>query len=477
MSFFAHERIPEKVIVDTDMGVDDVSSVLLFSKMQSVYVKAFVTSDGIQSPTKGSQNLKRLLKYVESNKPVFIGRDIKDAQEPKMRKFVYSLDWKKLPEVPVNYKYLKGVIDMIKSSKDKFSYVCLGPATNLALLLEEIPDLKDRLEAVYFSGNIPETGNEHLWNYERDPEAMDKVLDYDFPVYTFGLNKEQLPIFSQKNWNKISDLKNIHGKALKMIYSKKELLRHLFVKNNVTKIFDDAIPVYFSEPQIADFEEKDDHLFAITKWDKEYAQEVYFRKLKSPYEPGLFPREPVILREYPKNAVSFQPDLRPYVNKIIEVHGVEEWKSAVLANEIHRHLGTYSIIGVKMGIRAREILKAKPDELLVKTMIGFDPPLSCMNDGIQIATGATLGRGTIQVEEKAKPVVEFYTNNRRLTLTLKDDVYNKIQKQISDAIEKHGRNTRNYFEQVRENSIRNWLDLNRKEIFEEKVDQIEQMPN
>ena len=61
-------------------------------------------------------------------------------------------------------------------------------------------------------------------------------------------------------------------------------------------------------------------------------------------------RKPVCLKAYPTDPSLFNEIVRPYVNKIIEKHGLEEWKAVLLTNELHRHLGMWSIIGAKMGI-------------------------------------------------------------------------------------------------------------------------------
>ena len=110
-------------------------------------------------------------------------------------------------------------------------------------------------------------------------------------------------------------------------------------------------------------------------------------------------------------------------------YGSEEWKAMVLTNEFHRHLGAYSIIGAKMGIRAREILEAPFDTLRVVSHAGDAPPLSCLNDGLQMATGASLGRGSIQVQSGASaPSAVFFGQDRTITLALKKDVVQRIKK-------------------------------------------------
>ena len=97
-------------------------------------------------------------------------------------------------------------------------------------------------------------------------------------------------------------------------------------------------------------------------------------------------RRPVCLKEYPTDPSLFNENVRPYVTKIIERHGVEEWKAVFLTNELHRHLGMWSIVGAKMGVRAREILGAPFDQLNIISFCGFKPPFSCVNDGLQVST-------------------------------------------------------------------------------------------
>jgi pyrimidine-specific ribonucleoside hydrolase len=185
----------------------------------------------------------------------------------------------------------------------------------------------------------------------------------------------------------------------------------------------------------------------------------------------LQPRVPVVLESYPTDPVLFQQDLRPFVSRIIALHGVEEWKAAVLTNELHRHLGIYSIVGVKMGILARETLNTSLDELTVESHAGSKPPFSCLNDGLQVATGASLGRGTIRVPETHRPTVEavFAQGDRKLRLRLKDSVKDRITSDIQHAIRRYGDSTPEYFKEVRRLSIEYWINLKRREIFEREL--------
>jgi formylmethanofuran dehydrogenase subunit E len=136
---------------------------------------------------------------------------------------------------------------------------------------------------------------------------------------------------------------------------------------------------------------------------------------------------------------------------------------------LHRHLGTYSIVGAKMGIRAREFFNVALDELQVTSHAGLNPPLSCVNDGLQVATGASLGRGTISVATNEPPTCEavFSLGERRLRLRLKPDFAKRIAADMSQLVQKHGGTTPAYFQDVRGVSLLHWLNFDRTTMFEE----------
>ena len=176
----------------------------------------------------------------------------------------------------------------------------------------------------------------------------------------------------------------------------------------------------------------------------------------------------VVFENIPTEAALFRQDIRPLVDDLLERHGFEEWSSVLLTSEFHRHLGIYSILGAKMGIRARELLNASLDDLEVISRAGNEPPLSCFNDGLQVATGASLGRGTIRVETTAPAAAAvFIKENKRLQLEVKKEIIVQIKKDIKSAIDKYGDLTPAYFDEIRRLSLSYWRDRNRKDIFDE----------
>lgn len=77
------------------------------------------------------------------------------------------------------------------------------------------------------------------------------------------------------------------------------------------------------------------------------------------------------------------------------------------AARFHGHLGPFLVIGVRMGEIAKKQLGLKDEN-----RVGLDawiraplyPPFSCVIDGIQVATGCTVGNQKLKIEESPKEI-------------------------------------------------------------------------
>jgi hypothetical protein len=96
---------------------------------------------------------------------------------------------------------------------------------------------------------------------------------------------------------------------------------------------------------------------------------LYWSTSANAHDP-VEPRSMICFKEFPTDPALFSDDMKPYVSKIIAKHGFEEWKAVVLTNELHHHMGLWSILGAKMGVRARELLNAPFDEVDVSSSAG-----------------------------------------------------------------------------------------------------------
>lgn len=175
----------------------------------------------------------------------------------------------------------------------------------------------------------------------------------------------------------------------------------------------------------------------------------------------------MIFDTFPDNPDLYNADLRPIVASTIEKFGRDEWMAGVLTTEMHGHLGIYAIIGVKMGIKALEYLGVEHGDIHVKSFAGVKPPVSCMNDGLQVSTGATIGHGLIESLPTDNPLPEaiFSTEEKSIRIKLNDLVKNIIIGKINAAIVNSGHYP-HYWEYVRKLAVRYWAELDRNEIFD-----------
>jgi hypothetical protein len=79
----------------------------------------------------------------------------------------------------------------------------------------------------------------------------------------------------------------------------------------------------------------------------------------------------------------------------------EEWIK--LGETVHGGFGTLIPLGIRIGLDARERLKAAPRELEVTYYDGSGTPCACVVDGILIATSASPGQGTLRVAAEKAP--------------------------------------------------------------------------
>ena len=93
-----------------------------------------------------------------------------------------------------------------------------------------------------------------------------------------------------------------------------------------------------------------------------------------------------------------------------------EWlRSAV---QIHGHLGPAVVFGVRMGSAGLDAVKAQGYFDVEVTAEGpyAKPPQSCILDGLQLSTGATLGKRNVQVVETEEYLVKI--KNKRTGLAV-----------------------------------------------------------
>lgn len=478
----AHRESPLKIIVDTDMGLDDVRALALLLQSDHVDIQAIIATEGAASIKQGSDYINKMLNYFDKKHiPIYEGHELKESA-PFWREKVQSLNWEKYQsdsnlKISSIYKF-----KFPKALNESYVYVALGPLTNLDILTRLNIVSRDKIASVYFAGyhQLSEDNWQHTsslinkFNIDFDSAAAYRFFNTQIPIYCFSLQEEQLPVFTCDLVFNNKGYSTSAAEFLREIYDKESIKEHLCGRHPYYA-YDEIIALYLDEPYIGSFKMfmGDYNTYKLLDWNREESI-MLFNEILSGEEANIRERETVVLSDYLYDPEFFKDDVKNLVDSIISKHGKEEWKAVLLTNELHRHLGIYSILGAKMGIRAREVLHANLDEVTVESFAGLEPPLSCLNDGLQVSTGASLGRGNISVVlNETSPKANFIKSDKMLEMNIKPELVLRIKADVKAAGQKYGFQSKEYFDEIRRLSFNYWLNLDRNDIFEEYIRKID----
>ncbi len=100
------------------------------------------------------------------------------------------------------------------------------------------------------------------------------------------------------------------------------------------------------------------------------------------------------------------------------------------AEEFHRHLGPFLVIGVRMGlIGVRKLgVKDNSEKLRVTATLRNQVPFSCVVDGIQVATKCTIGNRKLKLIDSHGIAAEFELPHRKkTTVTVNPTIFDRFK--------------------------------------------------
>ncbi|MCU0472837.1 MAG: nucleoside hydrolase [Bacteroidales bacterium] len=443
------------VIVDTDGGIDDMRAITMLLASPDIRVLAVTVSPGALNREKAYIKIKSLLNsFYHEGIPVGINRNsaFKSPEFTIPMKAIWGDETGINPEKAPDCFTL--IDDLLSHEKTRISFLCLGGMSTAEFARKNIPLFRQQVKEIIWSSNgLSDTKG---FNYNIDPTSSLNVLKGEIPVKTVrGFGQEKL--FNEALVEEIRGISTKYGEKFYGFFSSEVAKGHDFLYFAT----DETLALFLQYPE-------------YFKTDTSGINSESFPSQKEMLMGGLVRMlkcETVsknqVIKEMPVDPEFYFDDIQSSVNEIILKFGVDEWTSGVLANELHRHLGVFAIVGVKMGIRAREYFNTGVDEFSTTSFAGSLPPLSCMNDGIQVSTGATPGHGllTVRNDTVATASAEFTYMNRKIRLTLKPEIAGRIISELKEINFVHGLDSNIYWELVRKNSIKYWSALDRHVIF------------
>lgn len=455
LSLNAHPWKPDRyVVIDTDCGLDDFRAINLMLASPNVRVLAIITSNGVVNAEDGFVKVKSLLKdnYQEG---ILVGLNPDANQKAHNCKVAMEYSWTDehvdANTKPVSYKDILNQV--FENCTEKITFINIGGLNTVDSYFNEYPEQIKNVKEFLWTCNCD--NYQHSFNYLLDTSSFNSTINMGFEIsYVNGAS------FGNYSDELVYEISMYDSQMAKGLYNSLSIPNSSFAK----MMYDESVLFYILNKQI----------FTVDSIKKDICnrlnpkQNITYSYID--FLSGNSKNQNQVLACFSTDTSDYISDIQLMMKSTINNYGKEEWDACVLTSELHRHLGIYSLIGSKMGIRGREYFGAGVDELRIVSFAGLNPPFSCLNDGLQVSTGATLGHGLISVNENTKlPKAEFYYMGQKITISLKEEYQNKIEMEIKELRMINGLDGNIYWDLLRNLALQYWEHWDRHTIFEIEV--------
>ena len=215
------KQIP--IILDGDPGHDDAIAWVLAKSSPMLRILGVTTCCGNQTLAKTTYNAQRICTLIGLDAPMAKGRVKPLLADPIIAPTVHGesgLDGPKLPEPAIDLVEQDAVqlmAELIRGCDEPVTLVPTGPLTNVALLLLEYPELKDRIAHISLMGGGVAFGNWTAaaeFNILVDPEAADIVFKSGIPITMAGLDVTEKALIFPEDFERIRAVGNPVAKVV-----------------------------------------------------------------------------------------------------------------------------------------------------------------------------------------------------------------------------------------------------------------------
>ncbi len=224
----------EKIIFDTDPGIDDAMALLFAHHARDIDLVGVTTVLGNGTIDRVTQNALYICERFGINAPVYQGAAaplLVEADEPPA--FVHGDDalgniQPAVPSHSIGDQYAAGyMVDTILQNPNEITLVAVGRLTNLAMALRINPDIAGLVKQVVvmggalgsnrFTGNVSPVAEA---NIHGDPHAADIVVTATWPVTLVGLDVTMQCVMDSE---RLAALRQAAGEAGEFIW---DITRH-----------------------------------------------------------------------------------------------------------------------------------------------------------------------------------------------------------------------------------------------------------
>jgi pyrimidine-specific ribonucleoside hydrolase len=242
------------IIIDCDPGIDDALAILLAVASEELDIKLITTCAGNQTIEKITTNTLKLLTFInQQHIPVAKGAtgplfgELVVADKAHGESGFGGVELGDSVISVIEKPAVEAMRELIMTSNQKITIVAIGPLTNVARLVQEYPEVIERIEQLSIMGGSSSGGNGTPvaeFNIYVDPEAASIVFRSGIPITMFGLNVTyQVPMYME-DIDRIRNIGNETGKAVA------SMLDYYFRNGRVEGMHDPCAIAYLIDPSL-----------------------------------------------------------------------------------------------------------------------------------------------------------------------------------------------------------------------------------
>lgn len=187
----------EKIIIDTDPGIDDALALAIATNLENVEVKLITTIAGNVSLKHTTQNTLDILALLNKDIKVAQGCDrpilkpFRDASYVHGQNGLGNVIIPTSKQKPLTIHAVEAIKEELMNSDTPITIITLAALTNIAYLLRLYPEVKPKIKQIIMMGGGIEIGNATSvaeFNFFVDPHAASIVFDSGLDLTMVGLN-------------------------------------------------------------------------------------------------------------------------------------------------------------------------------------------------------------------------------------------------------------------------------------------------
>ena len=214
----ANTQTPQRVIIDTDPGVDDAFAILLALNSPELKVEALTVVPGNVDGRQGLENALKIVSLAGRCDVMVAG----GAQHPLNQKLITAQYWHgpnglagvELPASKCKADSRFGpdlIIELVHKYPHEITLIPVGPLTNIALAVSKDPSIVPLVKNIVIMGGSITGGNVNgaaEANIYNDPEAASIVFNAGWMVTMIGSDVGERTLITRKY---LADLQALHG--------------------------------------------------------------------------------------------------------------------------------------------------------------------------------------------------------------------------------------------------------------------------